>query len=245
MNTNARQLARHAFLVFALLFVIATQAQNTSPAKVFVVATLYRHHATTPAYGVDKLKEVISAIAPDVLVLDVTPSELSAQKVHASKAEYPQVVFPYVKAHARKAYAAEPDEPDFTNVVNSTIKSIGDFEKAQPTLAQTIDRYEDDVYSVLKAYWKTAADVNNAKTDLVLSGKKTLYEEFVGAPFTDGARFWTRHMSDVAIRAAQENPGKTILVLAGIENCGAIRALLHQGGVDVVDVERWLRDHNL
>lgn len=245
MKTNAHSFARHVVFVVALLFVIAAHAQNTSQAKVFVVATLYRHHATTPAYSEEKLKDVISAIAPDVLVLDVTPSEMRAQKVHASKNEYPQVVFPYVKAHARKVYAAEPDEPDFTNVVNATIKSIGDFEKAQPTLAQTIDRYEDDVYSVLKAYWKTAADVNNTKTDLVLAGKKTLYEEFVGAPFTDGAHFWTKHMSDVAIRAVNENPGKTILVLAGIENCGAIRTLLHDAGVPVVDVERWLRDHNL
>ena len=49
-----------------------------------------------------------------MIVTDCTPTEIREQKVHASKIEYPQVIFPLVQQHGYRVYAGEPDEPFIT-----------------------------------------------------------------------------------------------------------------------------------
>jgi hypothetical protein len=52
-----------------------------APADVFVLATLYRRHQSTPAYDHPRLRALIERIAPEVVVLDVSPRELRDQAV--------------------------------------------------------------------------------------------------------------------------------------------------------------------
>ncbi len=53
-------------------------------------------------------KRVIDAVKPDVLVLDVTPTELRTRKVWPGKVEYTDVIFPWLDATRAPAYGSEP-----------------------------------------------------------------------------------------------------------------------------------------
>src|SRR5687768_16873340 len=104
-------MVRCALSFVALLCVPATAVSGQGAvdvAEVYVVATLYQRHASTPAYAYDTLRAVIARLRPDVVVLDVSPRELRQQSVHPSKAEYPSVIFPFVRERGLRAYAAEP-----------------------------------------------------------------------------------------------------------------------------------------
>jgi hypothetical protein len=85
--------------------------------EIFVLGTLYTRHETTPAYDLKTLRRIILDIGPDVLVVDCTPTEVREQKVHPSKVEYPDAIFLLARERAYKVYAAEPDEPLFSEIV--------------------------------------------------------------------------------------------------------------------------------
>src|SRR5688572_11821105 len=89
-----------AILFLCVVFFMSALPAVTLPDKdkseVFVLATLYSRHKTTPVYDLDTLKKIIQAIRPDVFVLDVTPTELKEQQVFPSKIEYPVAIFPLV-----------------------------------------------------------------------------------------------------------------------------------------------------
>ncbi|GAA0549882.1 hypothetical protein [Chitinophaga japonensis] len=222
----------------------AQQAKTAGRTEVFVLATLYKRHATTPVYNLDTLQRIIRSINPDVLVLDVSPKELEAQEVHASKIEYPAAIFPFINSSKRPAYAAEPAEPMFTEIVNEVIAAWKDFRAAQPGAADMLDRYNTALYGLLRSAWHAPADVNSAVTDEVLAGKRALEDRLVGPVEADGQRRWIANIVQVTLQAAGEHPGKRVLVLMGVENCHSVKAALAQHPeVVLADMEAWLRSH--
>ena len=123
-------------LSILLLVLLVPAAYAQAPrSEVFVVATLYGRHAGTPAYGHDTLGAIIERVAPSAVVLDVSPRELRDQTVHPSKAEYPEVIFPLVRERGWQAYAGEPDEPRFTEIVSRLGKSLAAFRESRPEAA--------------------------------------------------------------------------------------------------------------
>lgn len=241
-----KKLIMPAILILFVVFFISALPVTLSPGKneseVFVLATLYSRHKTTPVYGIDTLQRLIKAIDPDVFVLDVTPAELQAQQVHVSKIEYPGAIFPLINDVKRPVYPAEPAEPVFTEIVNDVIKAHKDFRETQPVAAKAADQFNAGIFEALKASWLTPADVNGKVTDKALAGKRALMDKLVGPVDADGALRWTTNIVEVTLRAAREHPGKRVLVLIGVENCHGVRALLgQQNGIRLIDVEQWLR----
>lgn len=219
--------------------------RDTVKNEVFVIATLYRRHATTPVYDLEALKKIITAVNPEVVVLDVNPKELKEEKVYPGKIEYTEVVFPFLKAHPCKAYAGEPAEPMFSEIVEATIRVHKDFETQKPEAFQTFEKFEAAAFEALKVSWATPADVNSRITDQVLAGKVTLQDKLLGPVSTEGWERWNKHISDMALKAAKENPGKRILVLVGIDNCYTVRERLRKSSdVTLIDTEYWLRKHH-
>ncbi len=217
-------------------------AQDPSPAEVFVVSTLYRRHAEVPAYGHDSLRAIIERIRPTAVVLDVSPRELRDQAVHPSKAEYPQVIFPYVRQHRLRAYAGEPDEPVFSEVVQQLGRRLSAFRTEDPAAAQADAEHERATWAALARAWQSPADVNGALTDQLLAARRA-YQDRVAGPGVAGAwGTWNDHAVAMVRRAAVENPGGRVLVLIGVENAALIRPALGQyPELALVDVERWLR----
>jgi len=77
--------------------------------ELFVLATIYAWHKSVAVYDLPALRKIILAIDPEVLVLDVTPSELKEWKVWPGKVEYTEVVFPLVRNGRYRLYPAEPE----------------------------------------------------------------------------------------------------------------------------------------
>ncbi len=224
----------------ALLGAPPARAQTAS--EVFVLATLYHRHATTPAYSHDSLRQIIRRIAPGVVVLDVSPKELRSQTVAPSKAEYPQVIFPLVTAEGYQAYAGEPDEPTFTEIVTSLGRELRRFRTEQPALAQADKSFDDAAFAALAQLWQSPADVNSGVTDHVLRARRQYQDRIAGPVVAAAWRRWNEHALGIVRQARAAHPGKRILVLIGVENCGPLRqALRQEPGVTLVDMEAWLR----
>lgn len=178
-------------IVFWALIMISAFCPPAFAAKneVFVVGTLYKRHETVAVYDLQTLRRIILAIKPDVVVLDITPDELKLEKVHASKTEYPNVIFPLVKSEKYRAYAAAPAEPLFGEIVQSVSRGFQAFEKERPEESAAMKQYTASLFETLKFSWKTPADVNGGLTDKVLSGKEVLRDNFV-AEYKNGQRRW-------------------------------------------------------
>lgn len=219
--------------------VMAQAAPTTT--DVYVLATLYRRHQTTPAYDHATLRRAIMRIAPEVVVLDVSPRELREQQVHPSKAEYPEVIFPLVKERGYRAYPGEPDEPVFTEVVQKLGASLKAFHAEHAEKARADKAYEEATWAALGEMWKAPADVNSEATDRLLAARRAYQDRLAGPAVADAWRRWNEHAVTMVHQAARENPGKRILVLIGVENTAALRTSLgNAAGVRLVDMEAWL-----
>jgi hypothetical protein len=234
------------------VFLLAVMATAPAPAtrseaksgEVMVLATLYRRHENVSVYDLPTLRRIVLAFRPDVLVLDVTPTELKEGKVHPSKIEYTEVIFPLLKNGGYRVYPAEPPEPMFSEIVNGVLNAIKAFELENPAAAKAMRELNTGAYESLKAYWRTPAEVNDSVTDRMLMGKTVLERQLNGIAKADGGR-WNQHTVSVVQRAVKENPGRRLLVLNGIENCYWIRdALSRDSKIDLVKAEQWLRDHS-
>lgn len=233
-------------ILLGLLAADSAAASGEAPrSEVYVLGTLYRQHAQVPAYSLDVLQRLITAVHPDVLVLDVSPGELEKRTVHPGKIEYTQVVFPLLAGGTFKAYPSEPGQPMFDEIVNSTIAAIKQAKTEQPALTAALDAHEKTAAELLKAHWQTTADVQDATTAAVLAGKSALRDAVYGPVAAEGSRRWNEHIARQVVLAVRENPGRRILVLTGIDNRSfVLRHLAGQPLFDLVDTEQWLRTHS-
>jgi hypothetical protein len=232
------------WLLLALAMTSAVDMHAADRTQLFIVGTLYRRHDTIAAYDLAALRRTIQAIKPDVLVLDITPDELRTRTVHASKIEYPGVIFPLLDEGRYPAFAAEPSEPMFTEIVQATIAAGKAFEQQHPAEQATMKQFTESLYAGLTAFWKSPADVNSAATDRLFAGKRALQARLMGPVDTDGWNRWNQHTTDVAMLAARRHRGKRVLVLVGIENRYWLNERMRGGSaIDLVDVEAWLRTH--
>jgi hypothetical protein len=236
---------RAAAAAMALLIALALPPHLPAlqkPAEVYVLATLYARHATTPAYDHPTLRRLIAGIAPTVVVLDVSPGELREQRVHPSKAEYPEVIFPMVREGDWRAYPGEPDEPAFSEIVGRLGGALKGFRESRPEAARADKAYEDATWAALAESWLTPADVNGALTDQLIASRRAWQDRAAGPEVAEAWRLWNGHAASMVRKAAAENPGARILVLIGVENCGPLRRdLAGHPGIHLVDMESFLR----
>jgi len=233
-----------SFLSVAVVAVAAVplQAQTAARSDVFIVATLYQRHATTPLYSHDSLRQIIRRINPTAVVLDVSPNELQAQAVHPSKAEYPEVIFPLVRSERYRAYPGEPPEPTFGEIVAQLGAELKRFQAEFPALAEADRAYSTATYAALAALWRSPADVNGRVTDALLRARRAYQDRLAGPRVADAWQRWNDHAALMVGQAVAEHPGKRILVLIGVENTGLLRTTLATDPrMRLVEMEEWLR----
>lgn len=225
-----------------VLAAFASPVNAASSTQVFVLGTLYSRHETIPAYDLDALRRAVLTIAPDVVVVDCTPTEVREQKVHPSKVEYPQVIFPLVQQHGYRVYAAEPDEPLFTQIVQPLAQARSEFAKARPQPARILADYDKATWAALALYWQSPADAHDETTALALAGRKALDTRVYGELQAQANARWIEHWVRIVRQAAAENPGKKILAVAGIDNRDEIeRELRRDSRLTVADMAQQLR----
>lgn len=219
----------------------AHRASVAPDGALFVLSTLYRRHAVTPAYDVSALRRVIERIDPEVLVLDVTPQELARREVHESKIEYVGAVFPYLATVNRPAYAAEPDEPLFSEITQPLARAFADVTAAK---GEELDRYESALFTILGRHWASAAAANDTLTDQLMATRTRLTGEFVPA-FAQAQAQWDAHTVARTLEAVAAHPAARVLLLTGVENAWRVRPALAEAGAALVDMPRWLSRQSL
>lgn len=225
----------------AATLVVATITPALAASEVFLLGTLYKRHEQVPAYNVDTLVRIVEKVAPDVLVLDVTPDELRKRTVFPGKIEYTHGIFPLMDKRKFITYPAEPAEPLFSEIVESVKSRIQQFDTEQPELSASFKRTEKNMYAMLGKHWSSAARVQDDATSETIDASARLYAEILGPVKKDADERWDKHTADMVKRAVSEHPGKRVLVLTGIRNRPLVqRNLQGDPAIKLVDMPAWL-----
>lgn len=229
-----------AFLLAASL-ALGAIGPAFAASEVYLLGTLYKRHEQVPAYNVETLVRIVEKVAPDVLVLDVTPDELRKRSVFPGKIEYTRGIFPLMDKRGFITYPAEPAEPMFSEIVEASKATLQQFDKEKPALSASFKRTEKNMYAVLGKHWTSAAHVQDEVTAEMIEAASSLQAELVGPVLKSGGERWDRHTSDVVKRAVSEHPGKRVLVLTGIRNRPLVqRNLQGDPAIKLVDMPAWL-----
>lgn len=228
--------------LLALAAAVPVPVAAADRGEVFVISTLYSRHKQVPTYDLATLKRLIDTVKPDVLVLDVTPTELRTRKVWPGKVEYTDVIFPYLDAQRIAAYGSEPDEALFKQLTGAAGDSYKAFHADNPAGAKAMDAVKQASYQALATGWKSAADVNSAKTDHIVAGLREIEEGLVGGAAARVQQQWDEHHALRLQDAVRAHPGKRVLMLVGIESrYRVLQELKAAGAIQPVESEAWLR----
>jgi len=214
--------------------------ETRAKTDVYVLASLYRRHEEIRSYDLAALRRTVVAIRPDVLIVDCTPTEVRERRGSPGKIEYPGVIFPLADSQRWEMYAAEPDEPLFSEIVERGTAARRTAAATQPDAVAALKAYESGVYAVLAQHWQSPAAVHDDVTVAVLEGLIALEARYYG----DAQIRWDRHWTDVILQAVDENPGQRLLAITGVKNRPRIiRALREDPRVNLIDVPAWLQSH--
>lgn len=243
MNTVKHDWSRRGALgMLAAAPLAATRALADAQGELLVLSTLYSRHKAIAAYDLAVLRQVIVAVKPDVLVLDVTPSELRGRKVWPGKVEYTDVVFPYLDATGAKGLGSEPDEALFSQLTGVAGRAYKAFGEQNPAGAKALDDLKQATYRAMASGWRSAADVNSEKTDRLVAALREIEEGLVGEGAANVQAQWDRHHAERLRDAVRAHPGQRVLMLVGIESrYRVLRELRSAGGIQPVESEAWLR----
>ena len=243
MNTLSDRSRRAVLGMLAAVPAAGAKALADGPGEVFVISTLYSRHKAVPAYDLRVLRQVIEAVKPDVMVLDVTPNELRTRKVWPGKVEYIDVVFPYLDATGLRAHASEPDEPLFKQLTGAVGDAYKAFGERNPAGAKALDELKQSTYRAMATGWASAADVNSEKTDRLVAALREIEEGLVGEEVARVQIQWDRHHAERLRDTVRAHPGKRVLMLVGIESRYRVLQELRAAGEEIrpVAAEAWLR----
>lgn len=216
-----------------------TESPGTAVA---VVATLHLWHERTPCYGYDELRQVIAALEPSALAVELTRDDLRTHRAQGTKLEYGNAILPLVDELGIPAIPLEPDEPVYSELVGQVRRSEREFEERAPDKDQTFDLFVTTLFALFAERWRTPADVNSAETDL-LCGLKHAYQDALLPP--EQAAFWeawNEHFESAILAAAREGRHRRIVATVGVEHCYWLRERLRAlRDVVLIDVETFLR----
>ncbi len=219
------------------------QAGEPAPAEVAVLSTLHRMHAQVPAYDAAALEASLLRLDPAVLCIEVRPDRYAQRAAETTKVEYPQVVYPLLERHAWRVYPMEPDGARYDAILGPYLAAGRAFGESQPDAAEAFSAHATALYAALRGYWTSPARVNDAVTDQQMRAKHALQEALSGEGERAGWQAWNQHFLEVITRAAAENPGRRIVVLAGAEHGYWLRErLAGQPGIRLLDTAALLSD---
>lgn len=226
----------HWRILLGCWLALPAMATAQTPAAVIVLDTLHQMHAEVPAYDNATLGRLIENLRPDVLCVELQPSDLAARPAEKTKQEYPAVIYPLIDRHHYRVYAMEPPEPLYSTILAPYRSNTEAFDTRQPARAEAFGKYSDGLYAALKAHWTSPASVNDEATDTAFHAKHVLQEALMGPGEHAGWEAWNGHFLEIIQRAARENPGKRIVVTVGAEHGYWLREhLRHAAGVALLD----------
>ncbi len=213
-----------------------TSTPRAPETQVVVVCTLHQFHEEAPGYSYSDLKDAIERLHPDVLAVELTPTDLAARTTQKIKREYQNAVYPLLLQHNWKAVAMEPEGELSRKLIAMIREAEGSFEGEFPQKSEVAELYSDTLFSYLRAHWHSAADVNSRWTDDAYAVKHAFQEKLYGPREVEAWEGWNQHFLERIMEAARANPGARIVVTVGAEHGYWLREHLRQEqGVKLLD----------
>lgn len=204
-----------SFLIFAQFFSVFSQRSKT---EIFVLSTLHQFHEQNEGYSFQTLSQIIEKFNPDVIAVELTPSDLQSRKRQKTKLEYERSVFPLADKHKYKLVPLEPSEPTFSELVGLIRESEKSLREKSPEKAEAFDAFAESLYDYLFKFWNSPLAVNSSETDALFEVKHKFQNSIYGENQEKGWNGWNRHFLDRISEAAKDNKGKRMLVLVGAEH---------------------------
>jgi hypothetical protein len=235
-----------AIAVAALAVIVPTSLEPRPAASedngIYIAGALHALHETEESFSYRDLSDLIEAVDPDVMLLEVRPDELSERKDTPGRPEYPAVVWPMLDESGRTAVAMEPADPLFTEMVTGALERAAAFERDQPEKHALLTNYRSSLNAVLGTYWSTLERTHDRITYDLTRASYIVSAELAGAPAADGQRRWDDYMVDQVRRAIRANPERKILVLGSYRNRHYFLDELRPDFNDrLIDMEDWIR----
>jgi len=231
---------RMTVLITAALFALTTAPAAARDSEVFILGALHGLHEKEDSFSYEALGQVIRAIKPDVILLEVTPEELAGKIETKGRPEYPKVIWPMLASGGPTAIAMEAAQPLYGELTGDAGKRWGAFAKQHPAESAALTRYGESTTDVLLVRWKSVADTQDEATDALGRARNRLNAALV-AGSDAGQMRWDAVMVDAAKTAIAANPGKRVLVLGSYRNRYMfVDELSRLRGVTLVDMRNWL-----
>ncbi|HST11423.1 MAG TPA: hypothetical protein VLL05_13685 [Terriglobales bacterium] len=231
-------------LTILLVFAFAVSAYAAAPpvTEVVVLCALHQLHEQAAYYTYSDLSSAIEPLHPDVLAVELTPKDLHDRVEQKNKREYQNSVFPLLKRHNWVVIALEPEDPLRSKLIGQMREAEQSLQQTSPQKDDAFGSYVETVFQYLLSEWHGPADVNSFWTDRVLEVKHKFQVEIYGSKEREGWEGWNQYFLAQIVAAAQQNPGKRIVVIVGVEHGYWLRAhLREQGNIKLLDTEVLLR----
>lgn len=215
-------------LIVLICLSTAAVAQNEKKAKVFVLSALHQLHGQTEFYSFDKLSQTIEKFDPDIIAVELTPSDLQSRKEQKTKQEYQKSIFPLADKHKYKLVPMEPAEPKFSELLKLYSESNREFKEKSPQKAEAFSTFNENLYEYLLRTWNSPLAVNSSETDALFEVKHKYQIALFGEKEEQVWESWNRHFLEKILETAEKNPGKKILVVVGVEHSYWLRKHLRE-----------------
>lgn len=241
-NRASMKALRRALLA-AVAVLALTGASAPKDDAVFVLGALHALHDKEAGFGYDRLRHLILAADPDVILLEVTPEELEGRLETKGRPEYPRAIWPLLaQSPAIQALAMEPAGTQYQQMVGAASAEMAAIKARDPAIATAWSRFNASLSTALQAHWTTPDTTHDAVTDDLARAWYAVARESLGPRRAKGQMEWDGFMIDRAREAVAAHPGKRVLVLGSYRNRHLFQeALSKQAPERMVDMEEWLK----
>lgn len=230
------------WIVFLSSLMAVTTVAADRPTEVVVLGALHQMHEEVPGYSYANLKTSIDRLHPDVLAVELTPSDLAGRVVQKNKREYQNAVYPLLQQYKWKAVAMEPEGERRAVLLGEMRLADESVQKDSPQKLEAFGTYVDTLFEFLKPKWQSVADVNSHWTDDLFAVKHAYQHKIYGPSEEKGWEGWNSFFLERITAAAVANPGKRIVVIVGVEHCYWLRGHLRNSpGIKLLDTASLLQ----
>jgi hypothetical protein len=230
-------------VILILAFSVFSQSvRKPERSEVFVLATLHQYHSETKYYSFETLSHIIEKLRPEILAVELTPADLLSRREQKTKQEYQKSIFPLIDKHKFETVPLEPAEPTFSEIISLIRDAEKNLREKSPEKAAAFSLYVETLYDYLFKSWNSPLAVNSAQTDVLFEIKHNYQNAVYDENQTRGWESWNTHFLDKILEAANNNPGKRIVVTVGAEHAFWLRKKLRGNkSVSLLEAEAYLR----
>jgi hypothetical protein len=210
--------------------------------EVIVLSTLHHLHAEVSRYGFADLGRIVKCIAPTVLAVELTPSDLASRSESHGKPEYPKAIYPLLDQYPLHLIALEPTEPLRCEILRLAEEEGTRLIAQEPNPLAAFGAFMASVVKFLCSSWASAEAVNAPATDALFEAKHA-YQDVLLPGHAQAWKRWNEYFLEQITDAALRYPSERMLVLVGAEHGYWLRARLAlDGRLRLLDTSKLLAE---